>query len=91
MATKRTEQNKLVSSNDLPQRQAAEYTSAYSNNVEIGTSPWDFRFLFFEIAEDENGDLIREKKVRVVMSPQHAVAFAEVLNKTIQRWEKEHS
>ena len=80
-----------VNVNDLPQRQAAEYVSAYSNHVEIGNSRWDFRLLFFEITEDETGDFIREKKARVVMSPQHAVAFAEVLNNTIERWNKEHT
>ena len=91
MATKRTEQDKSVKVTDLPQRLAAEYLSAYSNNVEIGTSPWDFRFIFFEFMEDETGEPIREKKARVVMSPQHARAFARVLNNTIERWTKEHA
>ena len=91
MATKRTAQDKPVKVTDLPQRLAAEYLSAYSNHVEIGTSPWDFRFLFFEFMEDETGELIREKKARVVMSPQHAMAFSQVLNTTIANWRKERS
>ena len=92
MTTKKPQGKSLnVNANKLPQRQAAEYCSAYSNQVEIGTSPWDFRFLFFEITEDETGEPIREKKARVVMSPQHARAFAQVLNNTIERWTKERA
>lgn len=89
MPPKRTEQDKSIS--ELPQRLAAGYCSAYVNHVEVGASPWDFRFLFFEITEDETGEPIREKKARVVMSPQHAAAFAQVLNGTIERWTKEHA
>ena len=92
MTTKKPQDKPLnANANKLPQRQAAEYCSAYSNQAEIGTSSWDFRFLFFEITEDETGELIREKKARVVMSPQHAMAFAQVLNHTIERWRKEHA
>ncbi len=50
----------------------------------------DFRFLFFEVLEDKTGEFIREKNVRVVMSPQQAVAFSRVLNETVARWREEH-
>lgn len=89
MATRRAAQDKPVNVGELPQRQAAEYVATYSNQVEIGTTPWDFRLLFFELTEDENGNLIREKKARVVMSPQHAEAFFEALSTAIERWKKE--
>lgn len=91
MPTKRKSQDKPVNINELPQQQAAAYVSTYSNNVEAGITPWDFRFLFFEITEDESGELIREKKARVVMSPQHAVAFSRLLNNTVARWMKDHA
>ena len=91
MPTKRRSQDKPVNINELPQRQAAAYVSTYSNNVEAGTTPWDFRFLFFEITEDESGELIREKKARVVMSPQQAVAFSRLLNNTVAGWMKDHA
>ena len=90
MATKRRPQDKPINVNELPQQQAAAYVSAYSNHVEIGTTPWDFRLLFFEVTEDETGEMIREKKARVVMSPQHAVAFNQLLNDTLERWGKEY-
>ena len=51
----------------------------------------DFRFLFFEIAEDEAGNLIREKKARVVMSPQQAIAFSQTLSRSVENWKKEAS
>lgn len=91
MNTKHKPQGEPVNINELPQQRAAGYLSAYSNQVEIGFSPWDVKMLFFEITEDENGDPIREKKVGVVMSPQHAMAFSQVLNNTIERWAKEHA
>lgn len=91
MATRRAAQDKLVNVGELPQRQATEYISTYSNHVEIGISPWDFRFLFFEIAEDETGNPIREKKARVVMSHQQAEAFSRALSIAAERWRKEIS
>ncbi len=86
-----TAHDKLVSVVDLPQRLAAEHLSTYSNHVEIGTSAWDFGFLFFEVLEDPNGELIRERKARVVMTPQIAVAFSHLLNNTIAKWMKEQT
>ncbi len=91
MATKRKPQDKPITIDELPQQQAAAYVSAYSNNVQIGTTPWDFQFLFFDMTEDETGELIREKKARVVISPQQAIAFAQMLNDTIERWVKEYA
>lgn len=93
MATKRNQHNKPTNGtiSELPQRQAANYLSTYSNYVEIGSSPWDFRILFFEVTEDETGKLIREKKARVVMSPQQAVGFTQVLNHQVNLWMKKHA
>ena len=91
MNTKHKPQDEPVNINELPQQRAADYLSTYSNHVEVGFSPWDLRILFFEITEDEKGDIIREKKGRVVMSPQHAMAFSQVLNNTIEKWAKEHA
>ena len=93
MATKRTKQGKPTSINltELPQRRAVDYLSTYSNYVEVGSSPWDIRLLFFEIQEDETGNLIREKKAHVVMSPQHAVAFAKLLRDGVQGWVNEYA
>ena len=91
MPTKRTQQKNPPNTNiaDLPQRQGEEYRSTYTHYVEVGASPWDFRLLFFEIVEDEAGQFVREKKARVVMSPQHAIAFTELLKAHIEKWRQE--
>ena len=39
-------------------------------------------------AEDENGELIREKKARVVMSPQQAEALSRVLTSAVDKVEE---
>ncbi len=91
MSAKHRPQDEPVNINELPQQRAAEYISTYSNHVEMGFSLWDFRILFFEITEDEKGDIIREKKARVAMSPQHAMAFSQLLNSTIEMWTKERT
>lgn len=62
-----------------------------ADHVEIEFSSFDFRMLFSEVAEDENGDILCEKKARVVMSPQQAMAFSQVLNSAIEKWEREHA
>lgn len=71
---------------DIPQRQAESYISTYSNYVEIGTTPWDFRLRFFEVVEDEDGNPIREKKVSIVMSPQHTALLSTILRQTVDNW-----
>jgi hypothetical protein len=76
---------------ELPQRQATEFIATYANHVEIGASIWDFRFMFFEITEDETGNLIRERKARVVMSPQQAEAFSRALGRSVENWKRETS
>ena len=90
MNTKHRQQDESVNVNELPQQRAADYLSTYSNHVQMGFSPWDVWVLLCEITEDENGSLICEKKARVVMSPQHAMVFSQVLNSTIEKWAKGH-
>ena len=75
----------------LPQRQTEEYRSIYSNLIEVGSSPWDFHIVFFEVTEDEEGNLIRERKVRVTMSPQHMVAHTKLLNSHLADWMGTHA
>ena len=46
---------------------------------------------FFEIVEDENGKPVREKQARIVMTPQHALRFAQILNSNLANWVKENT
>ena len=91
MAARQSAGDESVNVGELPQRQVAEYVAIYSNHAEIGSTHWDFRFLFFEITEDDEGNPIREKKARVVMSPQHAEAFSQALNRSIDTWKRKTS
>lgn len=70
----------------LPLRQAEGYVSTYSNHVEVRATPWDIRVCFFEFVENEAGKSVREKKACVVMSPQHAMRFSSILQKSVDDW-----
>jgi hypothetical protein len=63
--------------------------SIYSNNAEITASNWDFKFKFGEIEGVSEGKIAVAERVRVVMSPQHAKVFCDVLAKHIARYEKQ--
>lgn len=59
----------------------------YANNVSFRTSFWDFTMDFGLIMEATE-DVIRVGNVAtVILAPQHAVQFAEVLNLSIQKYE----
>ena len=80
-----------VKTRELPQKLGSGYLSAYTNYAEVGSTPLDFNFTFFEIVEDENGKLVREKQVRIVTTPQHAMSFAQVLNSNLEKWLKKNT
>jgi len=63
--------------------------SMYANNVEIKLSAWDVRFWFGEIqnVNPEAKEIMVTRRVRVIMSPQHAKAFSKVLADNIQKYE----
>ena len=86
MAARKHALHESANVKEIPQRQAAEFIATYANHVEIAASIWDFRISFFEIAEDEAGNPIREKKARVVVSPQQAEAFSQALAKSVDAW-----
>ena len=62
--------------------------SVYSNNVQIGYSNWDVRFDFGEIQSGDAGTLVVAARTRVIMSPQHAAAFAKVLSEKMAEYEQ---
>jgi hypothetical protein len=68
---------------------------AYSNNVNILTSTWDITFEFSQLSltasQEENQPPVVSADVvqRIVMSPQHAKAFSEVLRQNVSQWEQQ--
>ena len=70
----------------MRQEVAENYQSVYANDVVVGASPstYDMRLVFFEVVEDSTADqMVREKKVRVVMPIVTAIALFKMLEKAI--------
>lgn len=59
----------------------------YSNIVGVGVSVYDFKLTFGNIKDDNNANLDECKEVEVVMSPQHAKAFIEILADHLRAYE----
>ena len=90
MAIEQNSQNKPISIKDLSQRQSEDYISIYSNYIEINFGNMDIQFLIFDVTLDEQGNPVKEKKARLVMSPQHAKSFSDAINRTIAQWKENH-
>jgi len=72
------------------------FVNFYSNNVRVEVSPWDIKFIFGEVEKAEvSADgrsiskLYVEDRARISMSPEHAKAFLNVLQKNIEQFEKQ--
>jgi len=67
----------------------------YSNRVQIQLSSWDFNFEFAQlliVPNDQEGQAATvavNAIQRIVMSPQHAKAFLEILRQNVEEWEKQ--
>lgn len=65
-----------------------KFATIYSNAANLDVSPWDFRFTFGEL-KPEPGKMPKiEQMVGIVMSPQHAKAFSEMLATHVREYEK---
>lgn len=66
----------------------------YSNNVQILLSTWDFTFEFSQLMltpnQQEGGAPLASTvgTQRILMSPQHAKAFSEILRQNVAEWER---
>lgn len=90
MAIEQNSQNKPISIKELPQRQSEDYISIYSNYIEINSGNMDIQFNIFDVTLDAQGESVKEKKARLVMSPQHAKSFGDAINRTIAQWKENH-
>ena len=59
----------------------------YANNVSLRTNLWDIRMEFGEVVEASEERLLIRDTVTVLMSPQHARIFAELLARHIRDYE----
>jgi hypothetical protein len=74
----------------VPQQftKAEDFKSIYSNNAQFTMSPWDVVFVFGENQSVKDNILLVEQKMRVVMSPQHAKIFSQVLSDQVSKYEQ---
>jgi hypothetical protein len=80
---------------DKPQATAVQYVgsenafSLYVNSAEMGLSGWDVRMKLGEIVgQAEDGRAIVKNLGTIVMSPAHAKAVLEALQKTVRIYEE---
>jgi|SRR5271157_1750012 len=60
----------------------------YCNTTEMSISPWDVRIKLMEAFDNEGSVLIVKKHGIMVMSPVHAKAMLEALEKTVHMYEE---
>lgn len=65
------------------------FTRIYTNNAQIGFSTWDMRMDLGEVIDQEDGMLVIEDRIRVVMSLHHAKAFITALVQSFDAFEKQ--
>ncbi len=66
------------------------FRTIYVNSVNIERSSWDVRIRLGQIQTATEKELEIEELAHVYMSPQHAKAFADILNKSVRQWEAGH-
>ena len=59
----------------------------YANNVSIEWSIWDFALDFGIVVEADDERILFRDAARVIMSPQHALVFAEVIARNVEKYE----
>ena len=70
---------------EIKRIRSENYTLVYSNQVQIGMSPYDFQFVFGRLFTTEENETYVEELVSILMSPQHALAMIlPMLNMVIQ-------
>jgi Protein of unknown function (DUF3467) len=67
---------------------ADDVPELYANNVSFSTSVWDFTLDFgMLLGIDDEGTLNIQDLARVIMSPQQAKAFSQVLAENVAQYE----
>ena len=67
------------------------FVSLYTNDTQLQSSPWDFRFIFGEIARpatEKHRTALINQLGEVRMSPQHAKRVAKILDEQLEGYEK---
>lgn len=76
---------------------ASDFKQTYASGASIGHTPFDFHFQFFRDSFEPDEDaltgrkppkIVREFVIEVIMSPNQAKAFAILLMKHVEEYEK---
>ena len=59
----------------------------YTNSIGVETSGFDVK-MKINYTTTENNEILNSELCEIVMSPQHAKAFAQILNSVVQDYEK---
>jgi hypothetical protein len=69
---------------------AADFRSIYANNAVFEVSVFDIRITFGESSKGSSDEPMEvEQKVSILMSPQHAKLFAQLLLSNVEGYEKQ--
>jgi methyl coenzyme M reductase alpha subunit len=74
---------------EMEYRQAANFMSLYSNNIQLRLMPWDIQLTFGEILSADAAKMVVENRLAVNLSPQTAKSLLKVLAGIVQRYEDE--
>lgn len=71
-------------------RTATSFASYYSNDTIMETGPWDVRFRFGHVVENDkaNARIIVEQLAEVHVSPQHAKRLHQILTEHLRQYEE---
>ncbi len=69
---------------------AEDVPTYYANNVGFRVSLWDFTMDFGSILEASEQRLVYRDDATVIMSPQHALVFSELLIQHIARYQEQY-
>ncbi len=73
----------------LPTIKSKDFISVYSNSANLEITPWDFKFIFGALEKGEDGKPRIEKRVEIIMSPQHAKALLGIFGTHLTEYEKQ--
>ena len=74
---------------EVEYRQATNFMSLYSNNIQLRLMPWDIQLTFGEILSANATKMVIENRLAVNLSPQTAKSLLKVLAGIVQRYEEE--
>ena len=91
MVDKESAEPTVVESESAPpvMRRSERYVNIYTNQIEVGFSPWDIQLSLMQV-HGRTGDVLGEELATATMSPQHAKALIFPFLKTIMQYEEQH-